>query len=459
MTKKKLAIYRKKRKFAETPEPSGKGKEKKRKRKENSFVIQRHAARRLHFDFRIELGGVLVSWAVPNGMPLTTNNKRMAVPTEDHPLEYGKFEGKIPKGHYGAGDVKIWDKGTYENKTTKYKSLQEGIKKGHFVLELKGKYIRGVYGFSKTKQNWIVVKKKEFEPKEYPDNAEIVIEKKKITLTNLNKTIFKDLRKGDLVEYYGKISKLMLKHIVDRPISMFRFPNGVGKESFFQKNVPDYFPKWIKTKAIKHKSGTTKYVICNDKPTLIYLANQVTVPHIWTSKVTLGYPDIMIFDLDPSKEGENTALHRVAFHLKFFLEELGFTPYIMTTGGKGFHIHVPIKEDSTHEEVREFAGKIAGVFTNYYPETTTEIMKARRGDKIFIDVNRNSSQQTAVAPYAVRANEKATIAMPIFWEEVETVEPQTFTLDTVEDRLAVDPWQDFFKKKVSIKKVQKELKS
>jgi len=456
---KKLATYRKKRKFKETPEPTGKEKKKAKKKGKDSFVIQRHAARRLHFDFRIELGGVLKSWAVPNGIPLTSNDKRLAVQTEDHPLEYGKFAGAIPEGNYGAGEVSIWDKGSFENKTTKYKSLEEGIKKGHFVISLKGKYIRGTYGFSKTKgKNWIVVKKKDFEPKKYPENAEVTINKKKINLTNLNKVLFKELRKGDLIEYYSKISKLMLRHLADRPISMYRFPNGFDKESFFQKNIPDYFPKWIKTKTIKHKSGITNYVICNDKATLLYLANQATVPHIWTSKVAkLGHPDVMIFDLDPSN-GNFLALHKVAFHLKFFLEELGFTPYIMTTGGKGFHIHVPIKEDSTHEEVREFAGKIADVFADHYPETTTEIVKARRGDRIFIDVNRNSSQQTAVAPYAVRATEKATIAMPIFWDEAEAVVPQTFTIDTAQERFHIDPWQDFFKNKVSIKKVKKKLK-
>ena len=453
---KKLSTYRQKRKFKETPEPAGKSNKNK---PEDSFVIQRHAARRLHFDFRIQSEGVLKSWAVPNGVPLTSNDKRLAVQTEDHPLEYGKFAGTIPEGNYGAGKVAIWDKGRFENKTTKYKSLEEGIKKGHFVILLKGKHIRGTYGLTRTKEkNWILVKKKEFEAKKYPDNAEVIIDKRKINLTNLNKVIFQDLRKGDLVEYYGKVSKLMLKHIADRPISMYRFPNGVGKEAFFQKNIPDYFPKWIKRKAIKHKSGTTNYVLCNDKATLLYLANQVTVPHIWGSRVTkFGYPDIMIFDLDPSNE-KMVYLHRVVLNLKKFLEDISFTPYIMTTGGKGFHIHVPIKEDSTPEEVRQFAGKIAEVFASHYPETTTEIMKARRGDKIFIDVNRNSPQQTAVAPYAVRANEKATIAMPIFWEELETVVPQTFTIDTARERFELDPWHDFSKHKVSIKKVQRELK-
>ena len=460
-TMKKLTKYRKMRKFKETPEPAGKKKTKSKpkKKSENSFVIQRHAARRLHFDFRIQSEGVLKSWAVPNGVPLTSNDKRLAVQTEDHPLEYGKFAGTIPEGNYGAGDVKIWDKGSFENKTTMYKSLEEGIKKGHFVLSLEGKYIRGTYGFTKTKEkNWILVKKKEFEAKKYPDSLEVTVDKRKINLTNLNKVVFKDLRKGELIEYYGKVAKLMIKHISQRPISMYRFPNGIGKGGFFQKNVPDYFPKWIPTQIIQHKSGKTNYVLCNDKATLLYLANQVTIPHMSTSRASkLGYPDTMIFDLDPS-EGKVYYLHMVALNLKKFLEEIGFKAYVMTTGGKGFHIHVPIKEDSTHEEVRAFAGKIADVFTSHYPETTTEMMKARRGDKIFIDVNRNSPQQTAVAPYAVRATEKATIAMPIFWDELETVVPQTFTIDTAQERFELDPWQDFSKNKISIKRVQKELK-
>ena len=450
----KLSKYRKIRNFKRTPEPEGKIK----KSKDLTFVIQRHHATRLHFDFRLELNGVLKSWAVPKGMPLTSNDKRIGIQTEDHPLEYGKFKGTIPEGNYGAGTVSIWDKGKYSNQTTKYKTLEEGIKKGHFVIELKGKYVYGLYGFTKMNKDWIIVKKKTYESKEYPDSLSIKYGKNQVEFTNLNKLIFKNLSKGDYIEYYAKVSNHILKQISNRPISMYRFPNGTLNPGFFQKNISEYFPKWLKKISIKHKTGTTQYLICNDKASLMYLVNQVAVPHIYTSNIKkLNYPDKMIFDLDPSSENLSE-LRKIILELKKFLQKLGFKPYIMTTGGKGFHISVPIKQYSTNDEVREFTGKITQVFSSYYPEVTTEFTKKKRDNKILIDVNRNSPHQTAVAPYSVRATEKATIAMPIYWNELEVVHPQTFTIDTAQDRLKKsDPWEDFFKNPKSIKAIKKKL--
>src|SRR3989344_389097 len=158
----KLSAYKKKRDFHKTPEPKAKIKSTKNK----LFVIQRHDARRLHFDVRLELGGVLKSLAVPKGLPLG-KEKRMAVQTEDHPLDYANFQGKIPEGQYGAGDVLIWDKGTYSYLQKDNKTLQQAIDKGHFVLKFHGNTIKDKYAFTKTKQNWIVVRKKVFDEAEF----------------------------------------------------------------------------------------------------------------------------------------------------------------------------------------------------------------------------------------------------------------------------------------------------
>jgi bifunctional non-homologous end joining protein LigD len=165
-----LKAYQNKRQFKKTPEPKGKS-PKASKSKTLEFVVQKHAATRLHYDFRIEIGGVYKSWAVPKGFTLNPSEQRLAIAVEDHPLEYGKFEGVIPKGHYGAGTVMIWDKGTYLERFSKDKKeseakLIEGLKKGHITLLLSGQKLRGEFALVRLKDKkspnmWLLIKKRD----------------------------------------------------------------------------------------------------------------------------------------------------------------------------------------------------------------------------------------------------------------------------------------------------------
>lgn len=151
-----LDPYRKRRKFAETPEPKG---AKKKSGKNPIFVIQRHAARSLHYDLRLEMRGTLKSWAVPKGPPKKMGVKHLAIMTENHPIEYAKFEGEIPEGHYGAGKVKIWDSGTYEN--VKRDSMSKCLKDGVLEFRLEGKRLKGTYALVHFKEkNWLWMKVK-----------------------------------------------------------------------------------------------------------------------------------------------------------------------------------------------------------------------------------------------------------------------------------------------------------
>jgi DNA ligase D-like protein (predicted 3'-phosphoesterase) len=161
-SKDSLKDYRKKRDFGKTPEPSRK---KKPKGKKPIFVVQKHDASKLHYDFRIEVGGVLKSWAVPKGPSTDPSVKRLAVPTEDHPIEYADFEGVIPKGEYGAGTVMVWDIGTYENikdEGDKKVSMEKSISDGHVTIRLEGKKLRGGYALIRTgkgeKSRWLLIK-------------------------------------------------------------------------------------------------------------------------------------------------------------------------------------------------------------------------------------------------------------------------------------------------------------
>jgi DNA ligase D-like protein (predicted 3'-phosphoesterase) len=157
-----LAAYRKKRDFRRSPEPSG---ARTHKRRRPRFVIQKHDASSLHYDFRIEAGGVLKSWAVPKGPSLDPREKRLAMPTEDHPLEYGHFEGVIPEGEYGAGTVLVWDAGTYRNLTEddgEEVPIDEALEAGHASVLLEGEKLRGGYALTRIgtgkRERWLLVK-------------------------------------------------------------------------------------------------------------------------------------------------------------------------------------------------------------------------------------------------------------------------------------------------------------
>ncbi|HSX12302.1 MAG TPA: DNA polymerase ligase N-terminal domain-containing protein [Rhabdochlamydiaceae bacterium] len=152
----KLLAYRKKRNFKKTPEPSG---TKKRAVKKPLFVVQKHYASHLHYDFRLEMEGVLKSWAVPKGIPTKTAEKRLAIETEDHPLEYAYFKGVIPEGQYGAGRVEIWDRGTFIN--LKEIPLKKSYRNGRMELELKGKKLKGAFALIHFREKqWLLIKMK-----------------------------------------------------------------------------------------------------------------------------------------------------------------------------------------------------------------------------------------------------------------------------------------------------------
>jgi bifunctional non-homologous end joining protein LigD len=166
-----LKEYGKKRDFKNTPEPKG-GKV----TGQNIFVVQKHDASRLHYDFRMELGGVLKSWAVPKGPSLNPKDKRLAVMTEDHPVDYAKFEGKIPEGEYGAGPVIVWDNGTYEG------NLDEGLKKGHATFTLHGQKMKGEWSLVNLRgsKNWLLIKKDD----DFASDENILESKPNSVLTN-----------------------------------------------------------------------------------------------------------------------------------------------------------------------------------------------------------------------------------------------------------------------------------
>ena len=268
------------------------------------------------------------------------------------------------------------------------------------------------------------------------------------------------ITKGDLINYYSKIAPVMILYVKNRPIMMHRFVEGIGQEGFYQKNISDYFPDWIERAEInKLEGGMITQVLCNNPETLVYIANQLCITiHTWLSKIDkINYPDKLVFDLDPAgpKPEESFALViKAAKKIKEFLENLGLTTFVMTTGSKGLHVVVPIKRENTFEYVKNFARDCATILEKENPEIfTNEMRKEKRGTKIFLDIYRNAYAQTSVAPYAVRAIEGAPIATPIRWSEVnKNLTAQKYNIKNIFARLEKkgDAWEDFEKSACSL---------
>lgn len=278
---------------------------------------------------------------------------------------------------------------------------------------------------------------------------------KKVEVTNPDKIMFpeEDIRKLDIIEYYSNVSKFMLPFLKGRLLTFQRFPDGIKKEGFYQKNASEYFPSWIKTK----KDKGTEYVICNDKDTLIYLTNQGTIVfHTWLSKVqNLDIPDKLIFDLDPPKRSDFKKVVESAFILKDILEGVGLRPYVMFTGSSGLHVAVPIKEEGNFDEVRQIAMEIGKIAIKDNEENLTmEQRIEKRGKRIYIDILRNSRGQHSVCPYSLRANSRGYIASPLSWGDLKKFNKDNYKMKNIKIK---NPWRNFFKDKKPLKTAVKKL--
>jgi bifunctional non-homologous end joining protein LigD len=286
-------------------------------------------------------------------------------------------------------------------------------------------------------------------------------------ITHPEKILFPDagITKGEIAAYYEAIAPLMVPHIRSRPITMERYPNGIGQKGFFHKDVSKGFPTWLERIEVPKKDGIVHHPIVRDTRSLVWLANQNCItPHVWTSRApNLYHPDVCVFDLDPSREDEPEALRGAALAVRDLLMELGLPAWVKTTGAKGFHIAVPLDGKADFGVVERFAHAVGRLLVERDPQRLTqEFSKADRAGRIYVDTGRNGYSATFAAAYAVRAKPGAPVSAPCTWQEVERGEvgPRTFTLRTMARRVEDlgDLWADMRRKGRSLTRPMAHLR-
>ncbi|HYR93491.1 MAG TPA: non-homologous end-joining DNA ligase, partial [Methylomirabilota bacterium] len=271
----------------------------------------------------------------------------------------------------------------------------------------------------------------------------LTIDGHSIRLTNLEKVIFPEdgYTKADLIRYYTEVSPYLIPTITDRPLTLKLFPDGIAAQHFYQKDKPDFTPKWIHTWVDKSagREGGIDYILGNDLATLVWLANYTAIEiHPWLSRVDdPDHPDIAIIDLDPSAGATWDDVKETAALVHEVLDDMDLVGFPKTTGSRGIHIWVPIARKYTFEESRGFVFEVGAVARERKPKLVTlETVKDRRRG-VYIDYLQNVGGKTTAGPYSVRPIRRAPVSAPLQWDEIGALgRPDAFTIANMGARLA-----------------------
>ena len=294
---------------------------------------------------------------------------------------------------------------------------------------------------------------------------EVEIGDRRLSLSNLDKVLYPEVgfTKGQVIDYYTRIAPAVLPHLRDRPLTLKRYPNGVDQQYFYEKQSPSHRPDWVQTAAVfsRSNSRTIDFTICNDLPTIVWLANLADL-ELHTSLALyhdVKAPTLIAFDLDPGPPATIVECAEVALRLREAFEHLGLEAFPKTSGSKGMQVYVPLNTPTTYGETKPFARALAQVLERRQPELVlSDMNKQRRTGKVFVDWSQNDEHKTTVNVYSLRARERPTVSTPLDWDEVEAVlssrDPEELSFTSAEVLARVEERGDLF---APVAELQQEL--
>jgi bifunctional non-homologous end joining protein LigD len=259
-------------------------------------------------------------------------------------------------------------------------------------------------------------------------NQEVTVGRRKLKLTNLDKVLYPKTKttKAEVIDYYARVADQILPHLRGRPLTLRRFPEGVGKPetSFFEKNCPKHRPEWVKTTPIyvDRRAGEIEFCMCENLATLTWMAQLAALElHPSLSKSTrMEQPTVLAFDLDPGAPAGLVECCQVALRVRKLFSDLGLESFPKVSGGKGLQVYVPLNSKVTYEQTSPFAKSVAQLLEKETPkQVVSKMAKAQRRGKVFVDWSQNHQKKTTIAVYSLRARERPTASLPLHWREIE----------------------------------------
>jgi bifunctional non-homologous end joining protein LigD len=295
-----------------------------------------------------------------------------------------------------------------------------------------------------------------------PARVEVAVEGRTLSLSNLDKVMYPAVgfTKGQVIDYYTRIAPAVLPHLRDRPLTLKRYPNGVEGGYFYEKQCPSHRPDWVRSEAIQMSSKTIDFCVCDDLPTLVWLANLADLElHPSLSLVDdIDRPTVMAFDLDPGPPAGLPECCEVAFLLREALSQIGLESFAKTSGSKGIQVYVPLNGDEVDYDsgTKALSHALARHLEAENPKLIVSRQKKelRRG-KVLIDWSQNDEKKTTVGVYSLRARERPTVSTPVRWEELDDPDALVFEASDVLDR--VEEHGDLFAPVVELRQELPEL--
>jgi bifunctional non-homologous end joining protein LigD len=261
-----------------------------------------------------------------------------------------------------------------------------------------------------------------------PEKAQLIVEGKKLAVSNLDKVLYPKVgfTKGQVIDYYIRIAPVLLPHLKDRPLTMKRYPDGVEGEFFYEKNCPTHRPSWVKTAKVWSEGNNRMmdYCLAQDLPTLVWTANLADL-ELHTSlsrKGKIDRPTMMVFDFDPGAPADIVQCCQVGLWLRDLLSEMKLESFAKTSGSKGLQVYVPLNTPLvTYDQTKELSRALAQHLEDEHDNLVTSNMsKALRKGKVFVDWSQNDEHKTTICVYSLRAKEEPTASTPVTWDEVTT---------------------------------------